>query len=231
MAAPNQDALAALVGALGGAAPGGAGGRPSTAEAVKNLQSAIAVIQQAAAAQQAAPAPQATPFTLGSTGSKGYQGPSYDNGGGDGYGKGEGYGKDGGKGKGKQWIPYFLDDKGKGKDGKDGKGKFGKDGKGKYGKDFKGKGKARGPSGPSLPRTRITQAPVTGEVVEWRGKYGWIKPTIPIENPAAKPGHKGNIYVSMSDLVGVESLTLGNLCQFHVFQDPSGLGAEEVIGS
>merc|ERR1719189_2760861 len=101
-------------------------------------------------------------------------------------------------------------------------------GMGGKGKD---KGKPRGPSGPSLPRKRITTEPVTGEVEEWKGKYGWIKPTVPVEHPMADK-RKGNIYVSMSDLVGgLTQLTTGTLCQFHIFSDASGLGAEECLGS
>ncbi|CAE7772114.1 unnamed protein product [Symbiodinium pilosum] len=102
--------------------------------------------------------------------------------------------------------------------------------KGSWGKD-KGKSKMKWPSGPNLSRARISTEPVTGEVVEWKGKYGWIRPTVPVEHPMAEK-HKGNIYVSMSDLQGgLEALTVGSLCQFHLFQDASGLGAEEVIGS
>jgi len=100
------------------------------------------------------------------------------------------------------------------------------------GKD-KGKGKGkRGPSGPNLTRTRITSDPVTGEVAEWKGKFGWVTPTVPMEHPQANPKHKGNIFVSMTDLQGgLQALTPGSLCQFHVFADSSGLGGEEVIGS
>lgn len=109
---------------------------------------------------------------------------------------------------------------------KGGKG-FDMKGKGK-GKD---KGKPRGPSGPGLERTRISTQPVTGEVADWKGKYGWITPTVPVEHPAAAK-NKGNIYASMTDLQGgLTALTVGSLCQFHVFSDASGLGAEEVIGS
>jgi len=104
-------------------------------------------------------------------------------------------------------------------------------GKGKKGMSKgKGKGKPR-PSGPNLPRTRITEEPVTGEVDEWKGKYGWIKLTVPVEHELASK-HEGRIYVSMTDLVGgAQELTPGSLCQFHVFSDVSGLGAEECIGS
>merc|ERR1740138_1584403 len=116
--------------------------------------------------------------------------------------------------------------------GKDGgwgmKGGWGKDGG--WGKGDKGKGKRR-PGGPGLPRARITEQPVTGEVAEWKGKYGWITPTVPVEHEMAQK-NQGRIYVSMSDLSGgLTALTAGSLCQFHVFSDASGLGAEEVIGS
>mmetsp|Transcript_37478 Transcript_37478/g.95904 ORF Transcript_37478/g.95904 Transcript_37478/m.95904 type:complete len:153 (+) Transcript_37478:59-517(+) len=144
----------------------------------------------------------------------------------------KGKGKDGwngGKG-----IATYTDNSWSGGKGKGWSDKGGKDwGKGK-GKDGKGKGKGkrpRGPSGPTLPRERITKEPVTGEVQDWKGKYGWIKPTVPLEHPLAIK-HNGNLYVSMSDLVGgITQLTPGSLCQFHVFSDPSGLGAEECLGS
>ncbi|CAE7569230.1 unnamed protein product, partial [Symbiodinium sp. CCMP2456] len=98
--------------------------------------------------------------------------------------------------------------------------------KGSWGKD-KGKSKMKWPSGPNLSRARISTEPVTGEVVEWKGKYGWIQPTVPVEHPMSDK-HQGRIYVSMSDLQGgLEALTVGSLCQFHLFQDASGLGAEE----
>ncbi|CAE7349288.1 unnamed protein product, partial [Symbiodinium microadriaticum] len=57
------------------------------------------------------------------------------------------------------------------------------------------------PSGPNLSRARISTEPVTGEVVEWKGKYGWIQPTVPVEHPMSDK-HQGRIYVSMSDLQG-----------------------------
>ena len=109
---------------------------------------------------------------------------SYD--GSDSYGKGT-YGESYGDYDGKSFGGYG---KGKGKDfGKDFKGQEskGKDGKGKF-----GKGKRR-PTGPNLPRTRITEQPVTGEVAEWKGKYGWIMPAVPVEHPK----WKGKLYISM----------------------------------
>eukprot|EP00442_Polarella_glacialis_P011327 CAMPEP_0115152880 /NCGR_PEP_ID=MMETSP0227-20121206/66404_1 /TAXON_ID=89957 /ORGANISM="Polarella glacialis, Strain CCMP 1383" /LENGTH=263 /DNA_ID=CAMNT_0002563533 /DNA_START=62 /DNA_END=853 /DNA_ORIENTATION=- len=93
----------------------------------------------------------------------------------------------------------------------------------------KGKGKGKMGKGHTLPRQRVTDDPVTGEVVEWKGKYGWVMPSAPIEHEKASK-HEGKIFVSKSDLVGVEELTVGSLCQFHVFTDASGLGAEECVG-
>ena len=64
-----------------------------------------------------------------------------------------------------------------------------------------------------------------------RGKYGWIRPTVPVEHLQAAR-RQGLVYVSMSDLQGgLEALTVGSLCQFHLYSDASGLGGEEVIGS
>merc|ERR1712032_53353 len=102
--------------------------------------------------------------------------------------------------------------------------------KGKKGDKGKGKGKYR-PSGPNLERKRITTEPLTGEVVEWKGKYGWIVPTSPLQHELA--GRRdGKIYVSMTDITGgLTALTVGNLCNFHVYQDANGLGAEDCIGS
>merc|ERR1711874_931673 len=66
----------------------------------------------------------------------------------------------------------------------------------------KGKGKGKGksfPSGADLPRQRITQVPVTGEVLEWKGKFGWVKPHTPIEHAlAAKRG--GKLFLSNKDI-------------------------------
>mmetsp|Transcript_42171 Transcript_42171/g.78426 ORF Transcript_42171/g.78426 Transcript_42171/m.78426 type:complete len:173 (-) Transcript_42171:132-650(-) len=98
-------------------------------------------------------------------------------------------------------------------------------------KGMKGKGKGKNPNrgkGHTLPRERISESPLIGEVLEWKGKYGWLKPQEPIEH--AKAGrHGGKIFVSQADLVGVQELTVGRLCQFQLFEDSSGLGAEEVL--
>jgi len=177
-----------------------------------------------------APSTAPTPAVGSSASSNGYgpYGPT---------GKGNGSGPYGPTGKGKdnsgyfgmmeQMMNFWMQSKGFSGDG--GKGGWG------YGKDWgggkdKGKGKKKGPSGPNLERKRITTEPVTGEVSEWKGLYGWITPTIPIEHESAR--RHGRIYVSASDLTGgITELTVQSLCEFHVFADASGLGAEEVVGS
>eukprot|EP00930_Biecheleria_cincta_P031089 TRINITY_DN2156_c0_g1_i2.p1 TRINITY_DN2156_c0_g1~~TRINITY_DN2156_c0_g1_i2.p1 ORF type:complete len:194 (+),score=42.23 TRINITY_DN2156_c0_g1_i2:81-662(+) len=163
-------------------------------------------------------------------------------GGGKGFGDGGGKGMEGGwgmKGKGDGWgmkgkgDGWGMKGDGWGMKGWGMKGGWGK-GDGGWGMKGMDKGKGKGkrrPGGPGLPRARITEQPVTGEVAEWKGKYGWITPTIPVEHEMAQK-NKGRLYVSMSDLTGgLTALTAGSLCQFHVFSDASGLGAEEVIGS
>jgi len=102
-------------------------------------------------------------------------------------------------------------------------------GKGGLGKG-KGKGKSKRSPGHNLPRTRISAQPLTGTVLEWSGKFGWIQPTVPVEHEKAAR-HGGRIFVSVSDLIGIEALTPGSLCQFQIFEDVSGLGAEECYGS
>jgi len=80
--------------------------------------------------------------------------------------------------------------------------------------------------GASMLREAVTEDFVTGTVLEWKGKFGWIQPDVPIEHEYAKY-RDGKIWVSMKDLAGVEELTEGQRVKFKVYVDPSGLGAEE----
>lgn len=85
------------------------------------------------------------------------------------------------------------------------------------------------PGGPDLPRKRVTGSQISGIVVEWKGKFGWIKPDEAVNNPLAEK-HGGKIYVSSKDVQGgVTELAAGGLVMFHVYSDSSGLGAEEVL--
>merc|ERR1712087_1058908 len=69
----------------------------------------------------------------------------------------------------------------------------------------------------------------SGEVVDWKGKFGYIMPSEPIEHEAAqKKG--GKIWASMADIEsGATELAVGQQVSFHVYLDDSGvLGAEEI---
>jgi len=111
--------------------------------------------------------------------------------------------------------------------GKDsfGKGSFGKSKDKGKGKDGKGKGLMG--KGHLLPRTRISEAPFSGTVNEWKGKYGWITPAETIEHEKAGK-HGGRLFVGKDDLIGVEALEEGMTVEYHIWEDASGLGCEEV---
>mmetsp|Transcript_96369 Transcript_96369/g.171282 ORF Transcript_96369/g.171282 Transcript_96369/m.171282 type:complete len:348 (-) Transcript_96369:101-1144(-) len=133
--------------------------------------------------------------------------------------------------------------KGKGKGKKGGKFDFGKgnpmlmagammgwDGGWGWGAPEKGKswGKGKGGCGANQPRERITDTPVIGTVMEWKGTFGWLQSAIPLDHPAAT-SRGGKIYVHQKDLAfSMDSLLEGQALSFHVYTDASGLGAEEV---
>jgi len=131
--------------------------------------------------------------------------------------------------------------KGKGKKGKDfGKGNpmlmgpgmmMGWDAGWGWGKGPKGwgKGKGKGGCGADQPRERITDAPILGTVMEWKGTFGWLQAAIPLDHPNAS-ARGGKIYVHQKDLTaGLDSLLEGQAVGFHVYSDFSGLGADEVL--
>mmetsp|Transcript_16620 Transcript_16620/g.35782 ORF Transcript_16620/g.35782 Transcript_16620/m.35782 type:complete len:335 (+) Transcript_16620:132-1136(+) len=83
--------------------------------------------------------------------------------------------------------------------------------------------------GADLPRERIGEGPLTGEVVEWKGTYGWLKAEDSLEHEMATL-RGGKIYVNKKDIVPeVESLEPGTKVRFFLYEDPSGLGGEEVV--
>merc|ERR1712113_160596 len=95
--------------------------------------------------------------------------------------------------------------------------------------DSKGKGKGKGkkdkgprrPSGAELERERLTAEKFTGEVVSFRGKFGYIQPDEEVDHPDAKK-KDGKIWVSVNDIDGDE-LTVGQNVSFHIYTDASGI--------
>ncbi|CAK0797037.1 unnamed protein product [Prorocentrum cordatum] len=88
---------------------------------------------------------------------------------------------------------------------------------------------SRKPEGHTLPRTRLSAEKLTGLVTQWKGKYGWIKPGGVIEHEKAKLKN-GNLFCTMNDIMdGSGVLHPGAPCEFHLYEDETGLGAEEVV--
>lgn len=83
------------------------------------------------------------------------------------------------------------------------------------------------PARSALHRFRVTEVAITGEITEWKGKYGWLRPHADIGHPmAAKRG--GKVFMSTKDVIGTVDLCVGTMVQFHIYEDATGLGAEEV---
>ena len=84
-------------------------------------------------------------------------------------------------------------------------------------------------SGPELPRQPLFGGEaLQGDVLEWKGKFGWIKPLQPIDHPLASR-HNSKIYVHVKDLAdGLQTLTPGQRVAFQAYTDDSGIGAEAV---
>jgi len=100
-------------------------------------------------------------------------------------------------------------------------------GKQKQGKGWSSKSDERPRK--DLPRTRVTEGiGVTGKCVEWKGTHGWIEPDVPVDHPKADK-HKGQIYIHQKDIIEDLMLYTGQPVNFHIYEDTSGIGAEECI--
>ncbi|CAE7470682.1 unnamed protein product [Symbiodinium necroappetens] len=86
--------------------------------------------------------------------------------------------------------------------------------------------KDKQPGGPTLPRERISTHQHLGQVLDWRGNYGWIMPMEPIRHPKASM-RQGRIFISRTDLANAKDLMPGTFVQFQIFEDEQGLGAEK----
>jgi len=93
----------------------------------------------------------------------------------------------------------------------------------------KGKGKGKKTPGHLLPRNRISVEKFSGTVFAWKGKYGWIVPSDAIDHEKASKNN-GRLFVGKEDLEGgLEELTPESVVEFHIWEDSSGLGADEVV--
>lgn len=77
------------------------------------------------------------------------------------------------------------------------------------------------------PREIVAAEPVTGTVVEWKGRFGYLKPDEPL-NHEGEAQRNGNVWVGKKDLAeGVTELVEGMKVNFKVYYDTQGLGATE----
>jgi len=98
------------------------------------------------------------------------------------------------------------------------------------GKKSKGKNGKNGwlpKGGPDLPREVISEATLAATVLEWKGSFGWVKLSEPIEHPAASR-REGKVYLHKQDLKdGKELLAEGDMVLVQLYSDSHGLGAAE----
>jgi len=113
---------------------------------------------------------------------------------------------------------------GKGDNGGKG-GKWGNAGKG--GKGGKGNKPGGGWQDREGKREMVHDEPLLGTIVDWKGKWGWLKPHDTIDHPLAKK-HHGDLYLKQED-VETEIEGVGAVVQFMLYEDKQGLGAANVM--
>jgi len=67
-----------------------------------------------------------------------------------------------------------------------------------------------------------------GTVHSWKGKYGWIVPSETIDHEKAAKNN-GRLFVGTEDLIDATELVAEQVVEFHIWEDSSGLGADEVV--
>jgi cold shock CspA family protein len=71
-------------------------------------------------------------------------------------------------------------------------------------------------------RKRISETALSGKVKSWRGGFGFITPSDPVEHPL----FTGSLFLHSNDIVeGIAEM--GKNVTFYLYSDPQGLGAEE----
>lgn len=74
-------------------------------------------------------------------------------------------------------------------------------------------------------RTPINGPRQTGTILEWKGAFGWIQPSKPINHPKAQ-AKQGKVYLAAED-VKEELEGVGAKVSFNLYSDNSGLGAAD----
>jgi len=79
---------------------------------------------------------------------------------------------------------------------------------------------------PAGKRTTVPGGRQSGEIIDWKGEFGWIKPSKPINHPQAQR-RGGKVYLSAED-VTEELDGVGATVSFTLYSDSAGLGAADV---
>ncbi|CAJ1385586.1 unnamed protein product [Effrenium voratum] len=75
--------------------------------------------------------------------------------------------------------------------------------------------------------THVELSSEIGEVLSWKGRFGWIRPEKRINHEEAAK-HGGRVYVHISDVEGRQELSENSRVSFLAYGDGDGLGAEQV---
>lgn len=72
-------------------------------------------------------------------------------------------------------------------------------------------------------RKRISETLLLGKVKSWRGGFGFVTPSAPVDHPL----FTGSLFLHKADIDDVDKVEVGKQISFHLYADPQGLGAEE----
>merc|ERR1711920_327841 len=72
-------------------------------------------------------------------------------------------------------------------------------------------------------RKRVSDEQMSGKVKSWRGGFGFLTPSSPIDHPL----FTGSLFLHSNDVVDPGKLKEGVEVCFYLYSDPQGLGAEE----
>merc|ERR1719373_1480837 len=88
-------------------------------------------------------------------------------------------------------------------------------------------GQQRQPRAP-LVREEVADSASTGVVIQWKGRFGWIKATSDISGFPDSERRGGRIYLHSKDINGADELPEGAEVSFQLYKDKEGLGAKDV---
>jgi len=72
-------------------------------------------------------------------------------------------------------------------------------------------------------RKRVGDEKLSGKVKSWRGTFGFVTPSEPVDHPL----FTGSLFLNKSDIVDDGTPDVGKTVTFYLYSDPQGLGAEE----